>query len=308
MQAWLDNFEEAVVLLKNNRVSYLNQAAIRILEVSQNQALGSPLIGVLRDHRLEQAYVQQEPIECETKGRRLKVVPFAEGLILQDVSAIKRAEENARELLAVLSHELRTPVTVIRSTLEALQEDIPDKLRKRFMERALTESERLVRLLEDLTVDVKPPQYRRIEVAEIVARAVSLLQVVFAKHMISLKEQVSPLRVWADADKLLQVLINLLENAAIHGPDKAEVTLIIEVAKEQPGFAYLRVQDQGDPLDQAILERLFEPHARGSSVKAKGTGLGLYIVKSIAEAWGGRAWAKPLQQGNEFGISVPLKQ
>ena len=306
-QIWLNHLNEGLIFLSQNRVLSINAAASRLLEISEAQAVGLPLIAVLRDHRLEQAFLRQETIECETRGRQLKAIPFAEGLILQDISPIKRAEENARELLAVLSHELRTPVTVIRSTLEALLDDVPDKLRKRFMDRALNESERLVRLLEDLTVDVKPPQYRRIEIQGIARRAVHLLQNVFAKHDVVLEESIEDLHVWADADKLLQVLINLLENAAIHGPDHARVKLRIEQDVSEVNTAIIRVQDEGEPLDPAVLERLFEPHARGPSVKAKGTGLGLYIVRSIAVAWGGKAWATPLEAGNEFGVSVFLK-
>ncbi|MCA9836421.1 MAG: hypothetical protein KC422_05890 [Trueperaceae bacterium] len=305
LETWVDSLSEGIIFFQAGRVRALNQAAATFLEIEKDQAINLPLIGVLRDHRLEQAFFQQESTELELSGRQLKVIPFENGLILRDISPIKRAEENARELLAVLSHELRTPVTVIRSTLEALQDDVPDKLRKRFMDRALTESERLVRLLEDLTVDVKPPQYRRIEIVSLVARAVNLLQNTFLKHGISFEERVENLRVWADADKLLQVLINLLENAAIHGPDNARVRLLVE--RNQGGFACIRVQDEGAPLDPATLERLFEPHARGPSVKAKGTGLGLYIVRNIANAWGGEAWAKPLADGNEFGVSIHLK-
>lgn len=306
-QDWQDNLNEGLIFLSNYRVAQINQMASSLLDIPKEQAIGLPLIAVLRDHRLEQAFIRQEIVECETRGRQLKAIPFAEGLILQDISPIKRAQDNARELLAVLSHELRTPVTVIRSTLEALQDDVPDKLRKRFMDRALTESERLVRLLEDLTVDVKPPQYRRIEIAAIAQRASNLLHSVFAKHGILLNENIEDLWVWADADKLLQVLINLLENAAIHGPDNASVKLIIEQDSGQPAKALIKVQDEGEALDPEVLERLFEPHARGPSVKAKGTGLGLYIVRNIANAWGGSAWARPLEKGNEFGVSVLLK-
>ena len=67
------------------------------------------------------------------------------------------------------------------------------------------------------------------------------------------------------------------------------------------------MQDQGERLAEDAFERLFEPHARGTSVKAKGTGLGLYIVRSIAERWGGEAWGRRLERGNEFGLSVQVK-
>jgi len=305
---WKDQLEEGVIIIQNNRIVDINSAACIMLESSKAQAKDLPLIAVLREYRLEEAFIKQEKVECFTRGRYLSASPFVNGLILKDVTAQKMAEENSRELLAVLSHELRTPVSVIRSTLEALQEDMPNKLRERFMGRALTESDRLVRLLEDLTIDVKPPQYRRIDLKEIVLRAKNLVQTVFTKHNVTLEEHIEPLTVWADSDKTLQVLINLLENAAIHGPDAEAITLTIS-KDDSAKFALISVQDEGEPLnlDPQELDRLFEPHSRGAGVKVKGTGLGLYIVRNIAQAWGGHAWVESKEKGNEFKVSIPLK-
>jgi two-component system, OmpR family, phosphate regulon sensor histidine kinase PhoR len=305
LPTYFDDLSEGVILVENGRVVAMNKMAEVFLGVSG--VLGSPLMGVLRDHRLEQALTEQREVEVERAGRSLLAKPIQGGLSLRDISAIKRSQETARELLAVLSHELRTPVTTIRATLEALQGDVPETLREKFLQRAFAEGERLVRLLEDLTVDVRPPHYRRIEVAEVVGRAVPLVQDLYAQRRLELLQDIQPLTVWADADKLLQVLVNLLENAGIHGPDHKNVWLKTCLAKDGSGFAHIVVQDQGEPLANDAFEKLFEPHTRGQSVKAKGTGLGLYIVRSIAERWGGKAWGKPLEQGNEFGFSVQVK-
>jgi len=305
--ALLDALSEGVILVEEGRVSYLNEAAATFLEVNAAHSDNLPLIAVLRDHRLERAYVQGVSLECETRGRILRASPIPGGLSLFDLTERKRAEETARELLAVLSHELRTPVSTIRSTLEALRsDDLPDKLRTRFLSRAEAESERLVRLLGDLTVEVKPPQYRSVFVPDVVERALGLVNRTLSLHGVCLKQDVEPLTVWADEDKLLQVLINLLENAAVHGPDHKAVQLKAYPTSEAEGFANICVQDEGNPLAPETIMHLFEPHTRGQSVKAKGTGLGLYIVKSIAERWGGEAWGRGLEHGNEFGISVRL--
>ena len=303
-QRLLDGLAEGILLVEGGRVRYLNAAAALFLEVDAVQSRGLPLIAVLRDHRLERAYTEQIALECETRARVLKATPLPGGLSLQDLTEQKRAQETARELLAVLSHELRTPVATIRATLEALRADLPSELRERFLERAEAESERLVRLLNDLTVDVKPPRYRSVYAPEVVARAVSLVGRTLGEHDVCLQQEVAPLTVWADADKLLQVLINLLENAAVHGPDGERVTLRVTLDEAHSEYARFTVQDAGTPLGSEVIEKLFEPHARGTSVKAKGTGLGLYIVRSIAERWGGQAWGRAVAGGNEFGVSV----
>lgn len=303
---YFHDLSEGIILVERERVVALNKAAAMFLSVT-GDVIGFPLIGVVRDHRLEQAFTEGREIEVEKAGRILLAKPIPGGLSLRDISPVKRSQETARELLAVLSHELRTPVTTIRATLEALQSDLPDKLREKFLHRAQAEGERLVRLLEDLTVDVRPPQYRRIFIPDVVTRATSLIQATFAERQVQLEQEIEPLTVWADADKLLQVLINLLENAAIHGPSGKTVWLKAYGAKADPGFAHIVVQDQGERLAEDAFERLFEPHARGTSVKAKGTGLGLYIVRSIAERWGGEAWGRRLERGNEFGLSVQVK-
>src|SRR5690606_39585180 len=109
-------------------------------------------------------------------SRRVEFVPIESGLLLRDVTERRRAEEDARELLAVLSHELRTPVTSVRAVLDALAADPDPELAQRFLPRAIAEAERLTRLLDDLTVDVRPPRARRVPVAEVLERALVALQ------------------------------------------------------------------------------------------------------------------------------------
>ena len=335
--SWFNQLEDGVVLIRAGVVVDINRAAATMLDVNPDSAAGRLAIAVLRDHRLEQAYRDGSTTELSTRGRVLRAWGIAGGLCLRDITAMSRAQENARELLAVLSHELRTPVTTIRSTLEALHYDVPAEQRQHFLQCAETETHRLIRLLEDLTIDVKPPYARSLDVADIVSRALSLLQDTFAERNIAVECALEPLTVWADTDKLLQVLINLLENAAIHGPNNAIIYLtayqypaltthdvpvagvtnrgVAEVLahRDTPissslvksDMAYITVRDLGTPLEPDIVERLFEPHAQGSP-KSKGTGLGLYIVRSIAARWGGKAWGQPYADGNEFGVSVPL--
>ncbi len=296
---------EGVVLLDDGRVRFVNDAAARLLELEPPIALGQPAIWILRDHRLEALALRGlGELELETRGRRLLARAIAGGLLLRDITDLRRAQEDARELLAVLSHELRTPVTAIRGALEALAVAPPESLRRGFVERALSEAERLGRLLEDLTVEARPPRARSLALLAVAQRALSALHPTLEERKVQVEIMLPEFQVWADEDKLLQVLVNLIENAAVHGPASGTVALKAWVNGER---LHLEVQDEGVPLDRERVEALFQPHTRGGSVKAKGTGLGLYIVRSIAERWGGEAWGggREDRRGNAFGFSVP---
>ncbi len=304
-EPWFDDLAEGVVLVDQARVIALNRAAAELLKVDLQTVPGQPLIAVLRDHRLEHAYIEGRPIEVATRGRLVLATPIRGGLSLRDVTEVKTSQEGARELLAVLSHELRTPTTSIRAALETLRLELDGEMRDRFLGRAVEECTRLTRLIEDLTVDVTPPKVRRVVLSEILGRAQSVLLQTLDEHGVRLAAEVPNLTVWADADKLLQVIINLVENAAIHGPDFATVEVAAAVDPNAPDFVRVTVRDRGRRLEPGHLETLFELHSRGPSPKVRGTGLGLYIVRSITSAWGGRAWAEPVEGGNTFAFTVP---
>lgn len=303
---WWDALAEGVLLIVDGRVVDLNAAAASLLDVERSRARGAALIAVVRDHRIEEAWEASRTTELELRSRRVEFVPTEAGLLLRDVTERRRVEESARELLAVLSHELRTPVTSVRAVLDALIADPDPVLAARFLPRAIAETERLTRLLDDLTVDVKPPVLRRLSVEELVDRAAGVLQPVLNRRGVTLRRDLPDVVVLADEDKLLQVIVNLVENAAVHGPADEVVDLVGLVENSR---LRLEVRDRGEPLDPLTVEMLFEPHSRGRG-SAKGTGLGLYIVRSIASRWGGESWGGPRTDGgavgNAFGVSVPL--
>lgn len=315
MTEWFDALDDGVVLIEGERVIRMNVAAGRLLGTTQEKALGVAPIAALRDHRLERAWRESVRIELSLRGRSIVAEGVGASLILRDVTDVREAQENARDLLAVLSHELRTPVTTVRATLEALgYDDLPSDTRERFLQRAMGEADRLVRLLGDLTVDVRPPRERSVELGPVAERACAVLSDRLSRHRVEVIVDVAELTVWADPDKVMQVLVNLIENAAIHGPDDATIEV---VASEEEGMVTLRVRDHGTPLEKEIVEALFEPHSRGAQASDGGEGLGLYVVRSIAERWGGKAWGGAwhesggLEQdagGNEFGVTAPARR
>lgn len=304
----LELIAQGIVLTdEDGNVRYLNNAACELLAVRREAALGMPALAVLRDHRLEEALTSRSETEVLTRQRHLQARGIAGGLLLTDVSEARNAREEARELLAVLSHELRTPVTSISSALEALSDpDLPEAARSRFQGLAVAEAQRLVRLLHDLTVDVKPPALRRVQLREPLERAGAVLRGQLQERSVRLDDSAVPeLTVFSDEDKLLQILVNLIENAAVHGPAHATVTVGASVSPAEH-LVNVWVRDEGDPLSEERLTQIFSPDSRVRASRSRGMGLGLFIVRSIAERWGGTAWGRALPAGNEFGFTVPL--
>jgi len=311
--AWWDFLTEGVVLLEGDRVLELNRAAATLLDVDPVRARGAAAISVLRDHRLEAMWRSGEGGELHLRTRTVAVTVTPFGLILHDETELRGEQEGARELLAVLSHELRTPVSIVRGVIEALEvgsgaHGLAAGEARRFLARARSEAERLTRLLDDLTVESRPPRERSVPVAAVVGRAITLLQPQLERSGATVTTEVGELVAWVDEDKLLQVVVNLLENAVLHGPAGGSVVV---AAWRDDGVARLEVRDDGEPLAAALVPGLFAPHAQGGP-KARGAGLGLYIVRSIAQRWGGEAWGGPYPapgpgaRGNAFGVSFPL--
>lgn len=302
---WPDALAEGVVLVDDGRVTWLNRAAAELLQVDRERAVGAPVMAVVRDHRIEAVAAGGEAIEIATRGRRLQALPCDGGLLLRDVSEARRAAEDARALLAVLSHELRTPVTTILASLEAVRFDLPEAQRARWLARAEDEGRRLGRLLEDLTVDVAPPRARSVALRDAAATVASLLAEPLARRRVRLIVELPAATAWADPDKLLQVLLNLVENAVLHGPEDADVRLLAVPDPARALWWRVEVLDAGPEVTPATMEGWFAPHARGAGATTRGTGLGLYIVRSIAARWGGRAWGRRWERGNAFGFTVP---
>lgn len=298
----LDGLAEAIVWHQTGRVIWLNRAAETLFNVSVAQAQGRLLIEVLRDHRLERAALLRQETEMEVDSRFLLVRGMPEGLILRDVTAQRQQERELRETVMVLAHEFRTPVTAIKSLFEALAVVDEEELRQNFVALGLRESERLVRLVEDLAVEFRPRAERTFRFDEAVERAAHLTRDEFARRGVRLEISGAEMLVHCDPDKLVQVLVNLIENAVRHGPNPGQIRLT--ACPEGAGGARtvtVRLTDQGKRLHD--YQGIFGRQVQGSA--SRGSGLGLYIVQRLVEQWQGRVWGQFTGQGNEFGFTVP---
>ena len=297
----MDAIPHAVVIVTAGRVVRLNAAAERLFATTQDRALGRSLIEVVRDHRLESLAGGTATLELELGARTVLARGVADGLVLEDVTETRAREREHRDALAMLAHEFRTPVAAIKGLLEALRDDLPDATRERFLGLGLTETERLVRLVEDLTIGFRAQAERTFPVADTVQRAERLLERDLLERGVTLHTKGTGTVVRCDPDKLLQVLLNLLENASRYAELPGEVT--VRVSDDRP-LVRVEVESAGEPLPDGA--KPFGARWRGP--QSRGSGMGLYIVASIVHGWGGEVWHRHANRRNIFGFSVPPAQ
>ncbi len=306
---WMDLLPQAVLLSRGGLVTRVNAAAARLWGVPQDRAVGRPVLEVVRRHTLEALIERGGELELEVGGRTLRCAATHDGpatgegqraaLVVEDVTEHRRREAELREATAVLSHEFRTPVAALRGVLEALEYDMPRELSQNFVRQGLQETGRLARLVEDLAVGFRPTRARTLPLAEAFARAERLLEGELNTRGATLRFGPDHL-VRADPDKLLQVLLNLIENALKYGPPGGPV----EVQTAARGsWVEVSVLDHGPPIPET--DSLFQAHTRGASAPGQGSGMGLYIVRSIVHGWGGQAWATRVDGRNAFCFTLP---
>jgi two-component system OmpR family sensor kinase len=224
----------------------------------------------------------------------------AEALRRADAERAVRGEALAR-MAAMVAHEVRNPIGVIRSAAELVTARSGSALGEKdraALADVLGEVDRLRRMTEDFLDLAREPKLEPVEVglAELAAEAARGL----ARTHPSLSVQlgVAPLRVLADPGRTRQVLENLLANAAQAGATRAELT-----GAAAEGEAVLAVQDDGPGVDPALRERLFDPFVTG---RAGGTGLGLAIARRLLERQGGGLRLVESPRGARFEVRLPL--
>lgn len=223
-----------------------------------------------------------------------------------------RAAETMRDFVAIASHELRTPITVVRGFAQVLRqgwETFGDADKLEYIDIIERHGDQLSRLVDDLLVvsridaDVIEPDAEPLVVSEVVAQC---LRDLGRADVVTIAGQTDA-SVHADKSHLYRVVRNLVENAFHYG----EPPVSIDIAAND-GMVELRVVDGGEGVPDELLPRLFERFARADKAKSRsqhGTGLGLSIVRGLARAGGGEAWYERVNgQGACFAVRLPAHQ
>ncbi|MCA9637641.1 MAG: PAS domain S-box protein, partial [Myxococcales bacterium] len=254
--------------------------------------------------------------EAEERSRRLRA---SEEKLQHLNEELARADEAKNRFLAVLSHELRNPLTPIQMGLEILgAEPSPNEKTRRALGIIGRQVDRLSRLVDDL-LDLNRIQSGKIELrrASVDLRALTVQaaedhQATLDRAGVALDVALGPAPVIidADAERIAQVIGNLLQNAVKYTPKggHVEVSVAADVAA---GEAILRVADDGVGIDAELLDRVFDPFVqadRSLERSASGLGLGLALVKEVAMLHGGVALARSEGEGRgaELIVRLPL--
>jgi two-component system phosphate regulon sensor histidine kinase PhoR len=294
--------------IKNSAIGNLITRAIRNNEESGGE------ISVLLSGNKEESIFQAQTALVRGEDRR----PVGTVLILNDITEIRSVERMKTAFVSTVSHELRTPLTSIKgfiSTLLADNDGYFDKATQReFYEIIDTECDRLTRLINDLLSVSRIEAGRALDLKlstvylpEIVEKVIKAQRALTDKHVFKVELESLP-PITADADKLDQILSNLLTNAVKYSPGGGEIT--VKASRTEAGVE-VSVADEGMGIPKDHLSKIFERFHRVDNRDTRrvgGTGIGLFLVKHLVEAHGGSIKVESeLGKGSTFTFSLPLE-
>lgn len=324
--------DPVLVTDQNDCLLLANPAAWHALDLGVQTNEGHPIDGIIQQPELLQllhsATIDKQSAEINLSNGRVYLATassvLAEGqrvgrvCVLRDVTHFKELDAMKSEFVSTVSHDLRSPLTLIRgyATMLEMVGDLNEQ-QKGYVRKIVTGVESMTRLVTNLLdlgrieagVDL---QVEMVPIIDIVERVVGALQIQATQKRIHLSTKfpadIEPL-IEADPALLQQALQNLVENAIKYTRSEGKVEVRL---RNHADTTIFEVADTGigiSPMDQP---RLFEKFYRSSQPGPKdtrGTGLGLAIVRSIVERHGGRVWLEShLGKGTTFYMAIPMRQ
>ena len=314
----------------NQQLALLTQAKswIAVPLKIKDRIFGSLMVDRIQAHSLTQddlelmmTVAHQVAIALDNASAYEQIEDLNVGLeakVCERTAELEQADRLRSQFLSHVSHELKTPLTSIKGFLQNLLDGLTGPLNEkqhRYLSRMLDNSNRLIRMIEDLLDRTKIQSGRldlipgEIDLGHCVADAVEQLRLLAQAKRQTLETDVppAPLIVWADHDRLIQIVINLVQNAVKFTPEDGSIT--VTVRQESQVLAEVSVRDTGPGIPPEFLDQIFDPFFRVKQARSgiKGLGLGLSIVRTLVELQGGRIAARSeLGRGAELYFTIPL--
>jgi two-component system phosphate regulon sensor histidine kinase PhoR len=318
----LNALGEGVLVLKGSEVTFANRFLVENQLVREDwkgkhyyEAIKSlPFISIV-GRALGKGYLSEE-FQYLERFYRVVSKRIGEMLVCEvsDVSSVRKYEQSKREFVDNASHELKTPISVLRGIVETLLEEEEDQRKRHFLEKALRRIEQMQNLVEDLLTLTKLESGREklnlseFKLRELVEEVYDSLEQEFVKREVSFENLVSEdFKMFADRQKLFLLLRNLIDNAVKYNKRGGKVWVR---AKKEGNKQILEVEDTGIGIPPEHVPFIFERFYRvdkGRSREMGGTGLGLSIVKHIVFLHGGEIMvhSKP-GEGSRFSVIIPI--
>ena len=251
------------------------------------------------------------PVEASVSAVRLPTGTVLMG-VLRDITARRAVARLEQEFIAMVSHELKSPLTAIKGFTDLMRRDATYNARA--VETVLAQANRLERLVDDLLetsrraagrLDLRPS---RINVAALASAAADRVRAVTSSHSIRVEGGDRPIDAWGDEGRLEQIIGNLLSNAVKYAPAGSEIVVRVE---ELADVVRVSVIDQGPGIAPEIQAQVFERfyRAEGTATRAQGLGLGLYVSRLLVEAHGGEIGVRSTPgQGAAFFFTIPRRR
>ncbi len=234
------------------------------------------------------------------------------------VEQLKALDQARNELIALVTHELRTPLAVVRAYTDLLADEpvldgrssrdpVRRASRAAWHRGTVEQIERLDRLVDSILESVRvvpdrPPDLQTIDMARLVDELLGDLGPLLARHRPRITGS-RRLHVMADRTRLRQVLEHLLENAVKYAPPDTAIEIDWRLVE---GVVRVEVTDEGPGIPPEWRDRIFEPYARHETATARGSGIGLYAARRLAESMGGQLWCEPAPSGGaRFVVALP---
>jgi two-component system phosphate regulon sensor histidine kinase PhoR len=334
LAAILSSMTEGVIAIdREERILLANEASYAAMDSDPETPVGRPLRELVRNVQIHD-YVRtilngesQEPIECEvTRTNRIVTVkadvigpnaPKGAVLTIHDISELRRLERIRREFVANVSHELKTPLTVIQACADTLAEGALDDpvAAQKFLGRIDEQSSRLAELINDMldlgrieasneVLELEP-----VDPEQIIRECASQREGIAAANQISLTIELSTEQFFVDTDATsLRTLVgNLTDNAIKYTPAGGSVTLELDRTADE---AIIRVRDTGIGIEREHINRIFQRFYRVDSARSRasgGSGLGLAICKHLAQQLNGEIDVESVPgTGSTFTLRLPL--
>lgn len=327
----LESLGEGVIAVdKEMKINYTNHMAMKLMNRSDN-LLGQTFSVLNQEHcadLLQECQKENKPltdtIEISRENKKLYLeilsAPKKDNagavLVLQDKTAHYKIFEMRRDFIANASHELKTPITIIRGFAEALHDNpgLPIETQIEVTGKIVRNCNRMAALIKDLLTladieNIPSSRLSYFDLSELADRCFSMLAEVFPDAKVVLQKNKDDIFLFADMDLLELALMNLIENAAKYSNRPAHIRVNFEDTGEE---VIIKVSDQGIGIPVADQEHIFDRFYtvdKAHSQKMGGSGLGLSIVKTIVEKhFGTISLQSELGKGSTFTIQLPKRE